>query len=126
MKKRVLVVEDQELVRLTLKKFFNSNGMDVVESVAVDDALQKCAGSKFDLLVLDYHLTGGDVGWDVATEVRVNPAKYHSPKIMAISGTADMSVSEPMGFKREHFDLLVAKPFDLSILKIDVQRLLDA
>ena len=120
MKKSVLVVEDDSGIRGFLKVFLEAEGMEFHESWTIDDALAKCAAQRFNLLMLDYNLSGNEVGWSIAREIRSNPSRYGSPKIIGISGTVQLDAVQSLGFATKHFDSFLQKPFDLKQLRNEV------
>lgn len=55
---RVLVVEDEALVLLSLEDMLTELGCDVVVAMRVDDALAKAAEFTFDVALLDVNVAG--------------------------------------------------------------------
>ena len=83
---RVLVVEDEFLVRDMIVHELNLAGFDVLEAATAEDALALVAKSDaLDLLFTDIKLPGMD-GWQLAAEIR-----GHRPTVPVIyaSGYAD-------------------------------------
>src|SRR4051812_17234446 len=56
--RRVLVVEDEALVLMSLEETLDAFGCDVVSAMRVDDALAKAANLAFDIAVLDVNVAG--------------------------------------------------------------------
>jgi CheY-like chemotaxis protein len=83
---KVLVVEDEFLVRDMIVRELSLAGFDVLEAATAEDALALLARSdRLDLLFTDIKLPGMD-GWQLATEIRNR--KPAVPVIYA-SGHAD-------------------------------------
>ncbi len=111
---KVLVVEDEATVRLTLRKRFEARGLTVLECETAEAALDLCASGRPDLLLLDFNLADGRTGWSVAPAVRADPARYGKPLIVAMSGTVDFNEPQMEDCSRADFDLFVQKPIDFS------------
>ena len=124
--KRVLVVDDDAGVCRFLHRAVKSMGMEFVSSATVEDALQKCSDDRYDVVMLDYNLFEGEIGWSVAPVIRDDPEVYGSPGIVGMSGTVDLAIVDQLGFSKKHFDAFLAKPFELSKLKKLFDELLNS
>ncbi len=69
MKASVLVIEDEELLSLTFKRFLLNEGYDALTAASYDGALALIAERSFDLIFADIIL-GGRTGIDVLREVK--------------------------------------------------------
>jgi ActR/RegA family two-component response regulator len=67
---RLLLVDDVEAVRMTLKAALEMNGFEVVAAVGVNDALQCIAAEKFDVLISDLHMPDRGDGLTVVSAMR--------------------------------------------------------
>ncbi len=67
---RLLLVDDNENVRITLKAALKMNGFDVVTAAGVNDALQLIAAGKFDVLISDLHMPENGDGLTVVSAMR--------------------------------------------------------
>jgi CheY-like chemotaxis protein len=70
MPKRILVVEDDPLVRVVAVEALIEEGFDVVEAVNGEQALQHCSEHLADLLFTDIRLPGDVDGWEIAERCR--------------------------------------------------------
>jgi CheY-like chemotaxis protein len=69
--KRVLITEDDLLVRYILVTIFEDLGWGVREAASGDEALRLlCGGVETDLLFTDIHMPGRLDGWALAEEAR--------------------------------------------------------
>ena len=69
---RVLIVEDDFLIRLTLSEALAADGFDVVEAGSADEAAEMLAsGLAVGLLLTDIQLPGKRDGWALAHEARL-------------------------------------------------------
>lgn len=55
---RILVVDDEDTIRLVLAKYLRTRGFDVATAESGDAALEKLAGSRFDLMLCDVRMPG--------------------------------------------------------------------
>jgi DNA-binding response OmpR family regulator len=67
---RVLLVDDNENVLITVKEALEINGFEVVGAVGVNDALQCIAAEKFDVLLSDLHMPDRGDGLTVVSAMR--------------------------------------------------------
>jgi CheY-like chemotaxis protein len=67
---RILVVEDDPLIRDMAVTALTEEGFDVVEAETAEEALARCAEETADVLVTDIELPGDLTGWDVAEQCR--------------------------------------------------------
>ncbi len=72
---RVLVVEDDPLVREMAVEALTDEGFDVIEAETGEQAVEYCRQCAADLIFTDVRLPGRMTGWDVAELCREkNPA----------------------------------------------------
>lgn len=109
----VLLVDDEELVRMSTAEMLSDLGYAVIEAASGDDALRLMnEGARFDLLVTD-HLMPGLSGTDLAREVR--EARPGLP-VLLVSGYAEYEGLNP--------DLpRLTKPFRKDELALGIARL---
>ncbi len=87
-----LLVDDEELVRMSTADMLNDLGYSVIEAVSGEDAMRLVEeGQAFDLLVTD-HLMPGMNGTDLAMEVRA--ARPDVP-VLLVSGYAENEGIDP-------------------------------
>ena len=55
---RILVVDDEDTIRLVVSKYLRTRGFDVATAESGDAALQMLAGSRFDLMLCDVRMPG--------------------------------------------------------------------
>jgi DNA-binding NtrC family response regulator len=58
MKKRLLIVDDERNIRLTVMKSLASNELEVDQAISAEEALDRLAMYQYDLLLLDLRLPG--------------------------------------------------------------------
>ena len=55
---RVLVVDDEDTIRLVLAKYLRTRGFEVATAESGDSALETLAGSRFDIMLCDVRMPG--------------------------------------------------------------------
>lgn len=114
----VLVVDDNEDVRLLVGKVLSSAGFDVREVAGAREAfLILSEGPAPDLVVLDIQMPEVD-GWEVLRMLRAQPGTSLLPVILCTvkAGPADVARGWELGC-----DGFLAKPFDIFALKEEVR-----
>jgi CheY-like chemotaxis protein len=116
---KVLVVEDDDVIRQLITVNLELEGFDVVTAVDGQDALDKVLEAKPDVITLDVMMPRLD-GWETATQLRANPDTAHI-KVVLLSARAqetDLQHGERIGV-----DAYLTKPFDPDELIDTVKRL---
>lgn len=85
---RILVVEDDPLVREMAVGALTDEGFDVIEAATGEEALKHCEDRLADLIFTDIWLPGQLNGWDIAEHCRKN-----NPDIPIIYATGHSHVS---------------------------------
>ena len=71
---RILVVDDDEIVRLTLSDILRLNDFEVTTASTVSEALSQITAHRFDALLSDLHMPGAGDGLTVVSAMRhANP-----------------------------------------------------
>src|SRR5215510_15479406 len=68
----LLVVDDDRRIRDLLSRFLFAEGYRVTTADTAADARAKLEGLRFDLLILDVMMPGGETGFDLARSIRSN------------------------------------------------------
>ena len=58
MKKRILLVDDEKNIRLTVSRSLNSESVEVDAVISAEEALERLALRQYDLMLLDLRLPG--------------------------------------------------------------------
>jgi DNA-binding response OmpR family regulator len=102
---RILIVEDEFLIRLTLAEALADEGFDCAEAESGDAALDLIkSGPMFDLLLTDVQLPGKLDGFAL-----VHAARAISPDLRVIFMTGRPDRARDTGASRS--DLYIAKPY---------------
>jgi DNA-binding response OmpR family regulator len=105
---RVLVVDDDEVIRHLISVNLELEGFEVETAVDGQDCLEKAARVKPDVITLDVMMPRLD-GWMTATQLRSNPETV-GIKVVLITARAqedDRNRGEQIGV-----DAYLTKPFD--------------
>jgi DNA-binding response OmpR family regulator len=99
---RVLIVEDDPLVRVMAVEALLDEGFEVVEAETGEAALEACRQGRADILFTDIRLPGPISGWDIAEQCRA--AKPDMPVIYAtgFSHTEPRPVAGSIWFQKPY------------------------
>lgn len=87
---RVLVLDDDETVRRTLRRFLELFGYDAVEAATCDEAIARLETTPgIFAVILDVRLPGGRTGLDVLADLRRRPGLDRLPALIMTGGTVD-------------------------------------
>ncbi|MFA5117857.1 MAG: response regulator [Candidatus Omnitrophota bacterium] len=118
-KKRVLIVEDEPIVALSLKNTLESSGYLVGSLVSTgEDAIQKAEAEKPDLILMDIKLRGRVDGVEAATAIR---GRFNIP-IIHLTAYEDEEVAEKIRLTGSSGCL--PKPFEEADLKAMIASVL--
>jgi two-component system response regulator HydG len=110
---KILIVEDEDIIRTALKKLLLKNGFDVVDANSIDQAKQY-RFRDFDLIISDQRLPGGQ-GTDL---IALAP---HTPVLIMTSYASMRSAVDAMKLGAVDY---IAKPFDHKEMVETVTRIL--
>ena len=113
---KILVIEDEQLIRWTLTKHFNSEGFATDEAENAKVGLKLFEENVYDLIMLDYKLPGM-TGIEVLRKIREHD-KDVVVIVMTAYGTVDTAV-EAMRLGAYDF---ISKPFHVDEVMIQVER----
>ncbi len=114
--KRLLLVEDEESLRSTLRLNFELEGYDVTTAVRGGEALDRIRGARFDGIILDVMLPDVD-GFTICETIRLEGDRTPVLFLTARSTPADRVRGLRTG------DDYLGKPFDLQELLLRVEKL---
>ncbi len=112
MKKRVLVADNEGLIRKLIKTHLAKKGYSVAEAEDGQDALEQLIEDNFDLLICDI-LMANNTGIDVLKRLKSNPKTRDIPIIML---TTKKEVPDLFEEYQLGADYYLAKPFTKSQL----------
>jgi DNA-binding NtrC family response regulator len=109
---RLLIVEDEPLMRSIIVQLARSEGYEVTEAPAAEVALHIFEKEKIDLAILDLNLTSGGSGLDLLRKMR-----ELDPEVMGIIVTAYASVESAVEALHQGAYDYITKPFANDHLK---------
>ena len=113
---RLLVVDDEESLRITTAAILEKEGYTVDTASSGDEAISLLAETDYDLVLTDLHMEGGD-GLSVLNQIR-----RHSPLTISVVLTGFASVESAIAALQEGaYDYLV-KPCDIDSMKHTIRR----
>jgi DNA-binding response OmpR family regulator len=110
MSKRILVIDDEEIIRKGLKIHLTKSGYEVKEAANGEEAIEQVKKNNFDLLICDIMMPKKD-GWEVLKFVRSQARTKDLPVIFltAKNQEADMFKGYELGA-----NYYIPKPFTTS------------
>ena len=117
-RRRIVLVDDDPIVRRLLRTTLPSESYDVLEASDGDAALRLVDGAEPSLVVLDWHLPGR-TGREVLAE-----SKRRSPRLPVLVLTAEHDPEQRDRARRLGADVFLTKPFSPSELLEAIERLL--
>lgn len=113
---RLLVVDDEESLRITTAAILEKEGYTVDTASSGDEAIALLDQADYDLVLTDLHMEGGD-GLSVLNEIR-----RHSPLTISVVLTGFASVESAIAALQEGaYDYLI-KPCDIDSMKHTIRR----
>ena len=117
-KPRLLVIEDEEPIRVGLEDLFVFHGFEVETASDGPGGLGKALSGTFDLILLDIMLPGLD-GFTICDRIRA--VDRRQPIIMLTARTADTDIIQGLRLGADDY---VGKPFSVTELVLRVQAVL--
>ncbi len=114
---RILLVEDDKLVRIPLRDALTDAGHEVTEAVDGHAALSAIAGDPFELLLSDIRLPGAN-GLEIFERLQAE-----QPSCLAILMTGYGRVEDAVKVIQDGASDYISKPFDTGELLLRIQRL---
>jgi DNA-binding response OmpR family regulator len=117
--KKILIAEDENLIRSSLTQALRKDGFLVVEAKDYREALERLKEETCDLAVVDLYLEDGMHGLALIKEVhRLSP----SAKVIVITAFGTEEIKEAV--MKEGIDRFYDKPFEIADIKNAVRGLL--
>ena len=107
MSKKVLIVDDEEVIRKLLRIHLVKWGYEVKEAVDGTQAIEQIGKDNFDLLICDILMPNMD-GWQVLKEVKSNPKTKDMPVIVLTAKNEDNDMFKGYDLGASYY---MTKPF---------------
>ena len=116
---RILIVEDEGLIRWSLRQKFEEMGYKVTEADCGEVALEALLADTYDVIMLDYRLPDM-TGLDILRRLRDRDSQAVVIMMTAYSNIEDAVEAIKLGA----FDYL-PKPFEMPVLLLTIQKALE-
>jgi len=120
MSKKIMIVDDEEDIRVTVGKIFEVSGYEVISAEDGKDCLNRLKDTTPDIVILDIMMPGMN-GWDVAARIKENSKWSNIPIVFLTAKSDEMSIGIG-GLASEDY---IVKPFDVIKLKERVEEILN-
>ena len=120
MKPRILVVEDENAIRIALKGLLSREGYEVDLAKDGEEAIEQLGVQSYDLVLTDLALGAGASGMDVLK--RVKELRSETSVVMITAHGNEKIAVEAMKAGAEDY---VPKPFDNDEIRVIIRRALD-
>jgi len=122
MRKRILVIEDQEDNRQIVRDLMAASGYELIEATTGEEGIAAAARERPDLILMDIQLPGID-GYEVTRRIKANPQLKSIP-IIAVTSYA-LSGDDKKAFAAG-CDGYVTKPYSPRLLLAKIREYLPA
>jgi CheY-like chemotaxis protein len=119
MRKKVLVVDDEEVIRQFLRTLLLKWGYEVEEAADGVEALEQLAKDNYDLLICDILMPNKN-GWEVLKEMKSNPKTKEIPVIVLTGKKEDSDIFRGYELGAIYY---LTKPFTTTQLLYELQRI---
>ena len=110
-RKRILFVDDEPSIRLTLPQVLQEYGFEVKTAASVADALAEISRSRFDVLLSDLNISEEGDGFRIVSAMR-----RLQPRCVTVVLTGYPAFETAVQALRQQVDDYVVKPADLEAL----------
>jgi DNA-binding response OmpR family regulator len=108
---RLLLVDDDELVRFTLSDVLSQNGFNVTTAANVPEALRFISSENYDVLLSDLHMPGAGDGLTVVSAMR-----HSNPRAVTMLLSAFPEMDAAANAILLQADQILVKPMDVKAL----------
>jgi two-component system alkaline phosphatase synthesis response regulator PhoP/two-component system response regulator VicR len=120
MKRKVLVIDDEELIRKFLRIQLSKWGFEVKEASDGQEAIEELGKEDFDLLICDVLMPRKN-GWEVLREVKSNPKTNEIPVIVLTAKNEDPDMFKGYELGASYY---MTKPFTRAQLLYGIKMML--
>jgi DNA-binding NtrC family response regulator len=117
MKRRILLVDDELAILLTLKAILEMNGFEVETASSAREALQKLDGDTFQMVITDMRMETETAGYDV---IRAAKQKPYNPATSILTAYPSLGSD----WKSRGAQSLLVKPVNTQDLLRQIEALL--
>ena len=121
MKRKVLIVDDEEVIRKFLRIHLDKLGYEVMEAADGEQAIEQLGKDDFDLLICDILMPKKD-GWEVIKEAKSNPKTKNIPVIVLTAKNEDSDMFKGYDLGASYY---MTKPFTKGQLLYGLKLMLE-
>jgi two-component system alkaline phosphatase synthesis response regulator PhoP/two-component system response regulator VicR len=121
MKRKILIVDDEEVIRKFLRILLNKLGYEVKEAADGEQAIEELSKDVFDLLICDI-LMPKKGGWEVIKEAKSNSKSMNMPVILLTAKNEDSDVFKGYDLGANYY---MTKPFTKAELLYGLRLMFD-
>jgi len=121
MKRKILIVDDEEVIRKILKIHLDKLGYEVREAVDGEQAIEELAKGDYDLLICDVLMPKKD-GWEVIKEAKSNSKSRNMPVILLTSKNENTDMVKGYELGANYY---MVKPFTKAQLLYGLRLMFD-
>jgi DNA-binding response OmpR family regulator len=121
MKGKVLIVDDEEVIRKFLRIHLDKLGYEVMEAADGEQAIEQLGKDDFDLLICDILMPKKD-GWEVIKEAKSNPKTKNMPLIVLTAKNEDSDMFKGYDLGASYY---MTKPFTKGQLLYGLKLMLE-
>lgn len=121
MSKKVLIVDDEEVIRKFLKIHLTKLGYEVTEAADGEQAIEQLGKDDFNLIICDILMPKKN-GWEVIKEVKSNPKMRNIPFIVLTARNEDSDMFKGYDLGANYY---MTKPFTKDQLLYGLRLMLD-
>lgn len=117
MKRRILLVDDELAILLTLKAILEMNGFEVETAASAREAEQKLSGGKFEMVITDMRMENETSGFEV---IRAARAQSYNPATAILTAYSNLAGD----WRAKGAESLLVKPMNTGDLLRQIEALL--
>jgi DNA-binding response OmpR family regulator len=117
MKRRILLVDDELAILLTLKAILEINGFEVETAASAKEAKSRLAENKYQMVITDMRMESETAGYDVIREAK---KKDYDPAVAILTAFPLLGSD----WKEEGADSMLVKPMNTNDLLRQIEALL--
>jgi CheY-like chemotaxis protein len=121
MSRKVLIVDDEEVIRKFLRIHLVKLGYEVTEAADGEQAIEQLGKDDFDLLICDIMMPKKD-GWEVIKEAKSNPKTKNLPMIVLTAKNEDSDMFKGYDLGANYY---MTKPFTKAQLLYGLKLMFD-
>ena len=121
MSRKVLIVDDEEVIRKFLRIHLVKLGYEVTEATDGEQAIEQLGKDDFDLLICDIMMPKKD-GWEVMKEAKSNPKTKNLPVIVLTAKNEDSDMFKGYDLGANYY---MTKPFTKAQLLYGLKLMFD-